>query len=378
MDLVTELTLLVNNATNVIIVAAIILAILIPLKAWHAKWVQKCAVRYFAHRARQRDMRDLVSLARDFSYRHPKSPTRCGDHNQRGTVLIMVLLITMMMASAAYVAVMVGMHRSKAARFYENETICLYSAEAGVARAQHTPESFAEKFGGTNLIVNVVESGGVMTVTSTATLGESDCTVIVTLVNVPITIPQVTSLYLSDYSVINLNGSAFEIDGNNKAGIVTDGSAVELLVMIDAAYYPQITGAGGTPSIGEDTFEFNDAFSTLGLIAESTLGTALDPHVTVMSGDVHLTGNQEAYGVLLVDGNLTISGTFDFNGLVMVTGDLRVTGDMLISGSIMVSGDLEKVAGSIAIEYNEDTLNAAQGYVNGLDQLYKQVVWRKI
>ena len=273
---------------------------------------------------------------------------------------------------------MVGMHRSKAARFYHNETVCLYAAEAGIARARHNSESFETEYNGTQLVVTVEDNGSFILVTSTAVLYESDCTIEVTLVNVPITIPQVTSLYLSDYSVINLNGSAFEIDGNNKAGIVTDGSAVELLVMIDAAYYPQITGAGGTPSIGEDTFEFNDAFSTLGLIAESTLGTALDPHVTVMSGDVHLTGNQEAYGVLLVDGDLTISGTFDFNGLVMVNGDLTVTGDMLISGSMMVSGDLEKVAGSIAIEYNEDTLNAAQGYVNGLDQLYKQVVWRKI
>ncbi len=381
MDLVTELTVFVNNATNVIIVAAIILAVLIPLKLWHAKWVQKCAVRYFAHRARQQNLRDLVSLARDHSYRRLEQPTLCGDYKQRGqrgVALIMVFLMITMMASMAYVAVIVGMNRSKAARFYENETICFYAAEAGVARARHTPESFAEKFGDTNLIVNVVESGGVITVTSNATLGESDCTIEVTLVNVPITIPQVTSLYLSDYSVINLNGSAFEIDGNNKAGIVTNGSAVELLVMIDAVYYPQITGAGGTPSVSEDTFDFDDAFSTLGLIAEPTLGTAFDPHVTVMSGDVHLTGNQEAYGVLLVDGDLTISGTFDFNGLVMVNGDLTVTGDMLISGSMMVSGDLEKVAGSIVIEYNEDTLNTAQGYVDGLDQLYKQVVWRKI
>lgn len=378
MDLVTELTLFVNNAVNVIVVGIIILTILVPLKLWHTSWVQKCAVRYFAHKARQQNLRDLVSLAHDSSYCKLEPLTRCGDHNQRGVVLVMVLLITMMMASTAYAAVMIGMHRSKAARFYENETICFYAAEAGVARGRHTPENFEGKFNGANLIVSVVKSGDVITVTSTATLYESDCTIEVTLVNVPITIPQVSSLCLSEYSSINLNGSAFEIDGNNKTGIVTDGSSTELLLMIDVAYYSQINGAGGTPSVGEGTFAFDDVFNTLGLIAQSTLGTKADPHVTIMSGNMHLTGSQEAYGVLLVNGDLTISGTFDFNGLVMVNGDLTVTGDMLISGSIMVSGDLEKVVGSIAIEYNEDTLNAAQGYVDGLDDLYEQVVWRKI
>lgn len=378
MDISTELILFINNVTSVIIIGAIALAILIMLKRLHTRWINRYAKKHFARKARQRDLRDLVSLASDFSYRKPEPLTRCGDHNQRGVALVMVLIITMMMASMAYASVAIGMHRSQSARFYENETICFYAAEAGVARARHDGESFETEFNGTQLVVTVEDSGSLILITSTATIGESDCTVIITLVNVPITIPQVSSLCLSENSTINLNGSAFEIDGNNKAGIVTDGSSTELLLMIDAVYYPQINGAGGTPSVGEDTFEFDDVFDTLGLIAETTLGTEADPHVTTMSGDVHLTGNQEAYGVLLVNGDLTISGTFDFNGLIMVNGDLTVTGDMLISGSIMVSGDLEKVVGSIVIEYNEDTLNAAQGYVDGLDQTYKQVVWRKI
>lgn len=301
--------------------------------------------------------------------------------DNRGTVLIMVLMITMMMASVVYAAVIMGMNSSKALRFYENETICLYAAEAGLARGRHTPESFETEYNGAWLVVNVVEDagGGVITINSSATVEESNCTLEVVLVSIPITIPQVSSLYLSDYSVINLNGSAFEIEGNNKAGIVTNGSSVEILLMIDAAYYPQITGIGGAPSVGEENgFAFDDVFSALGLISETTLGTELDPHITTISGDAHLTGNQEAYGVLLVNGNLTISGTFDFNGLIMVDGDLTVTGDMLISGSLMVSGDLTKAAGSIAIEYNEDTLGTVQNHIDGLDQLYKQVVWRKI
>ncbi len=295
----------------------------------------------------------------------------------QGVALIMVLLIMLLMAATAYAAIAFGNARSKAMRFYYNQTICLYAAEAGIETFKWLHEDFAKAYNGTWLTVDSVESGNVITVTSTASIGVSDCTIQVTLINEPIIVPQVTSLFLSEDSTINLNGSAFEIDGNSKAGILTNGSSTELLLMIDSAHYSQINGTGGNPSVGEDTFDFSGSFDSLRQVAEATLGTESDPKVTLL-GNTHLTGNQEAYGILLIDGDLTISGTFDFNGLIMITGDLTVTGDVLISGSIMVAGDLEKVAGSIAIEYDEDTLNNAQIYIDSFEDIYKQVVWRKV
>ncbi len=294
----------------------------------------------------------------------------------QGVALLMVLILILLMSASAYVAVIVGMNRSKAARFYENETYCFYAAESGIARGRHNLESFEAEYNGAWTIVKVEQTGSIITIASTAVLYQSDRTITVTLVNEPIIIPQVASLYLTDYSTINLNGSAFEIDGNDKDGIVTNGSPIELLVMIDEVYYDQIEGVSGTPSIGQNnTIDFNNVFQLLSSIAEPTFGTELSPAITLLSGETRLTGNQEAHGVLLVNGDLTISGTFDFSGLIMINGDLTVTGDMLISGSVMVSGDLEKVAGSIAIEYDEDQLNAVQSYVDSGETIYKQVAW---
>ena len=294
-----------------------------------------------------------------------------------GVVLLMVILLIMLMSAMVYVAISVGLARSKAARFYENETVCLYAAEAGIAQFRVFQEDFENEYNRTWLTVVSEVIGNTIVITSTATLENSIITIQVTLLNEPIIVPQVTSLFLSEDSTINLNGSAFEIDGNNKNGIVTDGSSTELLLMIDSTYYSQINGTGGNPSVGEGTFDFNDSFDSLKQVAEIALGTESDPKVTLL-GDTHLTGNQEAYGILLIGGDLTISGTFDFNGLIMVTGDLTVTGDMLISGSIMVAGDLKKVAGSVAIEYDEDTLDSAQIYIDSFGAIYNQVAWIKV
>jgi cytoskeletal protein CcmA (bactofilin family) len=292
-----------------------------------------------------------------------------------GVALLVVLLITMMMSASAYAMVIMGMNRAKAARFYEAETICFYAAEAGLAKGRAYHEEFSGEFSGALLDVSLQDNGSHIVITSDASYQGSLCSLSVVLLNVPIVVPMVSSLYLSDASVVSLNGSAFTIEGNNKDGIVTSGSTVEILLMIDDAYYNQITGASASPSIGQDaSVDFDATFDALRNIAGSAMGTFDEPTIAIR-GETHLTGSIEAYGVLLIDGDLTISGTFDYNGLIMVSGDVKVTGDALILGSLMIRGDIEKIAGSIAIEYDEETLLSAQAHIDTFDATYKQVAW---
>lgn len=50
------------------------------------------------------------------------------------------------------------------------------------------------------------------------------------------------------------------------------------------------------------------------------LGTNGNPEVTVVDGNLTLSGATSGYGILLVTGTLTYSGNFSFNGLVLVVG----------------------------------------------------------
>jgi hypothetical protein len=52
----------------------------------------------------------------------------------------------------------------------------------------------------------------------------------------------------------------------------------------------------------------------------SSLGTDANPKVTVVDGDLTLSGTTSGAGILLVTGTLTYSGNFSFDGLVMVIG----------------------------------------------------------
>ena len=56
------------------------------------------------------------------------------------------------------------------------------------------------------------------------------------------------------------------------------------------------------------------------------LGTALNPQINYIEGDVTLNGNSTGYGVLVVTGTLTMSGDFSWYGTVLVVGDGRFDG----------------------------------------------------
>ena len=52
----------------------------------------------------------------------------------------------------------------------------------------------------------------------------------------------------------------------------------------------------------------------------------MNRQITYVPGNVHLSGNAQGNGVLVVDGNLDINGGLQFYGLIIVRGVISFTG----------------------------------------------------
>jgi len=66
-----------------------------------------------------------------------------------------------------------------------------------------------------------------------------------------------------------------------------------------------------------------------------------DPRITVIHGDLQISGAVSGGGLLIVTGNLTCSGPFFYSGLILVigSGNLNLAGDgTLIEGSVFAAG----------------------------------------
>jgi hypothetical protein len=70
--------------------------------------------------------------------------------------------------------------------------------------------------------------------------------------------------------------------------------------------------ATGVASIATNTYGNNPS--------SINLGSAGSPTITVVNGNVDLSGNVNGYGILLVTGTLTMSGNFSWHGAVLVIG----------------------------------------------------------
>ncbi len=120
-----------------------------------------------------------------------------------------------------------------------------------------------------------------------------------------------------------------------------------------------VTGAGGTPAVRDDTQMIRDSdnpdarniFSPLFLLHFATLmgsiadyeydvdtslsgsdiqlGTADDPKITVAKGDLSILGSGSGAGILIVQGTLDIGGSFVFDGVILVVGE----GNLVLHGA---------------------------------------------
>lgn len=209
----------------------------------------------------------------------------------------------------------------------------------------------------------------------------------------------------SGYGTLNADGAAHDINGQaphcpeNKPPITVQSEATKTdletkdlnldgSISVDStlSYEPTDELIARLKNSGNATI-VNSDFG-------STLGTADNPGVFFVDGDVKLSGNQkEGYGILVIQGgssfemedpNLSVAGNFTFNGLVIFENAQLFDGHgtPTINGSVLV-GDTEgatdinvDIGGNISINYDCNGENYAKmAAANAADQnKYTRVV----
>src|SRR5438552_4231745 len=140
---------------------------------------------------------------------------------------------------------------------------------------------------------------------------------------------------------------------------------------------------GGT---GTNTLSTSTAGLPLG-----NMGSATNPLITVINGNVSFTGGTTGGGILLVTGNLTFSGNTAFDGIILVIGSGSLTvsggGGAQVNGSVLVSNTQTGVVGTTP---GPPTVNWPGGggngvYYNSCDvnslnnkAYYHTIAWREV
>lgn len=272
---------------------------------------------------------------------------------------------------------------------------------------------------GAELIVQVSDTGfpGVKRIVGSASNGEVWATIEKFSRETPFTIPRTGAVFVDPNVALDLKGQAFRIDGNdrNPDGSAGSGGALPglttaegntpgdnqaaLLAQINSNQYDQVTGAGGSPSLGEVAgVDFDGIFNQFkaaqnnelspGTYANLQTGNwaAQSLPITYVQGNLHLTGNGSGAGVLVVEGSLRITGRFSFVGVIIVRGDVVLTGggsSVHTWGSVMVGetltaldeegGELE-VGGQADLQYSSVGLSRVE---EALISSYEFVYYRE-
>ena len=81
-------------------------------------------------------------------------------------------------------------------------------------------------------------------------------------------------------------------------------------------------------------------------------GTATDPQIVYVNGDLTLSGNAQGYGILVVTGTLTIKGTVGWNGIVLVIGKgiFNTDGTDQYNGAVVVANTVDALGNPLAVQ----------------------------
>ncbi|MBI4584343.1 MAG: hypothetical protein HY717_10015 [Planctomycetes bacterium] len=273
---------------------------------------------------------------------------------------------------------------------------------------------------GVSLIVYTEDSAwsSVKRIVSTAFSGEAEATVESYAQQSVDTLPRVGAIYVPATVDLDLNGNKFTISGidinpdgtagpgPNTWGIATEpgspagANQTAIQNQIAAKNYPQVTGLGTTPSVGENasTIDIDALFNAIkskkdqqlasGTYTGVTWGTPSSYLVTYVNGDLHLSGTGTGAGVLLVDGNLTMSGQFTFQGLVIVRGDVsqvgggsgvHVYGTILIEQTFTMVDPIDfDVSGSADLKYSSTVIANTETVLASKGSQYTVLYWNNI
>ncbi|MCB2204185.1 hypothetical protein KQI65_05500 [bacterium] len=206
------------------------------------------------------------------------------------------------------------------------------------------------------------------------------------------------------------NGTAWDIDGRDYLedgvtlgpsppvsgiGVQSSETVEDLKAMIDPNVHPNITGAGGSPSLGTigtsnlaTLHDFYRDRATVKLPAgkyadNSVFGTPKAPEIVYVPGDLEWTGVISGAGILVVDGQLIMKGKVSWKGIILsMSGDVKIelggTGTPSILGTVWVGNTSPSdvthvhVDGNPSLKYSYTTLMTILGNLGLLDvEIYK-------
>ncbi len=237
-----------------------------------------------------------------------------------------------------------------------------------------------------------------MKIKSIGKFNDKTHTTVVTAKRNPIVIPDVhSSIYVSSDNLnLNLNGN-IDINGNDHymdGTLVSGGSPLPGIGVdkpADSSYIindlkPKISkiiqGSGGSPSvhtvddktdwkkITEDFIFAADITMPSGTYTTGTvLGTASEPKITYLNGDVHFSGNAYGYGIMVVNGNLEMSGNFTFKGIIIAYGkstiETKTVGNSgVYGGAIFVGQNIDiQATGNSLFYYSSQAIQNAKNNI---------------
>ena len=189
-----------------------------------------------------------------------------------------------------------------------------------------------------------------------------------------------------------LAGCAVPVQAAKPAiGVVTSGDVPAATSGIPNNRLSNYVGSGGAPSVGnvsgllssnEQTVASlqnlvqsitqvanNVLTGPVSSLSAAQLGSATNPQITVVNGDLTLSGGGTGYGVLVVTGNFTFSGDWGWRGAVLVIGQGNMQenggGNNEFDGAVLVAKTLDS-AGNPLAALGTPTLNWTGGGGNGV------------
>jgi hypothetical protein len=199
-------------------------------------------------------------------------------------------------------------------------------------------------------------------------------------INAPATFDFEGNAFLVDGNDTNLDGSGGDCDELPGIGVIDGGSQSNALAALAPQQRNNVQGQGGFPSVSvlTDPPDLEEIVDILSRNADrtytgytsvsggtaSTWGSLANPQITVIDGDLHITGGGQAAGVLVVKGDLTFPGTFRWDGVVIVMGEnVSIRGTPDIYGSLMIQADnvFYEMAGNPGVRYSCEALLNNEG-----------------
>lgn len=174
-------------------------------------------------------------------------------------------------------------------------------------------------------------------------------------------------------------------------GVLSPGDIPVAESTIPANRLNHYLGVGATPSVGDvssllpstenTATNLNQLVANISQVANNViqgpansltaaqLGSVSSPQITVVNGDLTLTGNNTGYGILVVTGTLTFSGNTGWRGIVLVVGQGNMVenggGNNEFDGAVLVAKTLN-AAGQPLSTLGQPILNWNGGGGNGV------------